>query len=88
MSSRYPTLLPFTSPTELMPLSEQFTFYQLLENHHIPDSMWTAATVGKGDQDAGKYYRMDVLWSHISNIRGPDCALQFSRLSKVALYLL
>ena len=48
-------------------LSEQFFDYQLLNDHDIPDSVWQNAYTM--DDDRNKYYRADILWGFISQMK-------------------
>ena len=50
-------------------LSEQFLHYRLLSDHDIPDSVWQNACTM--DDDRNKYYRVDILWGYISQMK--DC---------------
>ena len=50
-------------------LSEQFLDYQLLNDHDIPDSvLQNTCTM---DDDRNEYYRGDILWVYISQMK--DC---------------
>lgn len=65
---------------------EEFLDYQLLEESDIAQSVWNDATVVQDDDN--KYYRMDILWHHMSTIRDPDSTYRFGRLSAVAMLTL
>ncbi len=49
MFYRYPIHLPFTSPSEMAYLSEEFTSFQLLEKEDIPERVWESAVVVEKD---------------------------------------
>lgn len=70
---RYPSLLPFSTVTELNKLEEEFLDYQLLEQSQIPESVWESALVVDGES---QYYRADELWAYMSTIKGGDGMLQ------------
>ena len=57
------------NPETINLLSEQFLDYQLLNDHDIPDSVWQNACTM--DDDRNKYYRVDILWGYISQMK--DC---------------
>jgi len=59
---------------------EEFAQYQLLEGSDIPQDMWEKATVVEKEDNT--YYRMDIVWHHISTMRDPDNTLRFARLSQ------
>lgn len=67
-------------------LLEEFLDYQLLEDSDIPISVWNEATVVEDNNN--KYYRMDVLWQHLSVMKDPDGSFCFERLSAVAKLVL
>ena len=56
------------NPETISLLSEQFLDYQLLNDHDIPDSVWQSACTM--DDDRNKYYRVDILWGYISQMKG------------------
>uniref|UniRef100_A0A1X7UW26 HAT C-terminal dimerisation domain-containing protein n=1 Tax=Amphimedon queenslandica TaxID=400682 RepID=A0A1X7UW26_AMPQE len=88
--NRYPTLLNFSSPSELLRLIEVFISFQLLERNDIPDRVWDSAIVSQQD-DGGeirRYFRMDIIWSHISTMRSSDGSFLYGRLAKVSLLVL
>ncbi len=85
---RYSQLLPFTSPTELTKLGEEFVLYQLLVKEDIPQSVWEQACVHDDEEDEHCHYRMDVLWHYLSLVKGGDGRLTFPRLSKTAKLVL
>ena len=68
-------------------LSEEFIAYQLLQDEDIPSHVWDKATV-VADDDGHEYYRMDILWHHISTLKSLDGRARFSRLSKLAMLVL
>uniref|UniRef100_A0A1X7UKB6 HAT C-terminal dimerisation domain-containing protein n=1 Tax=Amphimedon queenslandica TaxID=400682 RepID=A0A1X7UKB6_AMPQE len=88
--NRYPTLLNFSSPSELFSLSEDFTSFQLLERNDIPDRVWDSAIVSQQDDggDIRRYFRMVIIWSHISTMRSSDGSFLYGRLAKVTLLVL
>ena len=57
------------NPETINLLSEQFLHYRLLSDHDIPDSVWQNACTM--DDDRNKYYRVDILWDYISQMK--DC---------------
>ena len=79
---RYHDLLPFSSPSELSKISEEFIQYQLLNDADIPCSIWDDARVQDDGDDC--HYRMDVFWCYLSSLKGSDGQPSFSRLSKIA----
>ena len=87
ITCRYSQLLPFSSPMELTRLGEEFVQYQLLKAENIPKEVWDAACVSSNEDDE-KFYRMDVLWQHLSQMKGGDGRFTFLRLAKVAKLVL
>lgn len=83
---RYPSLLQFTSASEVNSLEDEFLQYQLLEKSHIEDNVWQAALVV--DDESSQHHRLDKVWAHLSQMRTPDNSLMFNKLSKVALLVL
>ena len=75
--------MPYNSPQELDLLSEEFTAYQEVD---IPKDIWDKATV-KVDEEK-TYYRMDVVWNHLSSMRAADNSFLFPRLAEVAKLVL
>lgn len=84
--NRFSKLLPFESPQQQDLLMEEFVEFQLLSDEDIPEDVWKKATVVEKDEKT--YHRMDVLWHHISTMRGPDKALRFTGLSKIGLLVM
>ena len=82
-SLRYPSLLPFSTVTELNKLEEEFLEYQFLEQSLIPESVWESASVVEWEL---RYYRADELWAYMSTMQCGDGLLKFSRLSEVAKF--
>ena len=78
---RYSHLLPFSSSLEQIRLGEEFIQYQLLSKEDIPKEVWDAAC-------AERFYRMDIVWHHLANLKGGDDRLTFPWLSKVAKLVL
>ena len=81
ISLRYPSLLPFSTVTELNKLEEEFLEYQLLEQSQIPESVWESALAVEGES---QYYRADELWAYMNTMKCGDGMLKFPRLSEVA----
>jgi len=80
--------LPFTTPTEVTKLSEEFIKYQLLHQEDIPTSVWEEALVVTAEDEVDRHYRMDVIWHYIASMRCADGNLKFGRLSKIAKLVL
>ena len=57
------------NPETMNLLSEQFLDYQLLNDHDIPDSVLQNTCTMDDDRD--EYYRGDILWVYISQMK--DC---------------
>ena len=72
---------------EYTELEDQFLLYQVMEESHIPESVWQSAVI-YDDNKGAKHYRMDVIWSYLSTMKYPDGSLMFDKLSKVALLVL
>ena len=87
--SKYPDLLNFTAP-QMDSLEEQFLQYQLLDRSEIPLDLWKEATVYEVEKEGQRtsYYRMDVIWGHLSLIRNIDSSFRFALLTKVAKLIL
>ena len=51
-----------------------------MEQADIPEEVWESAVVVDGE---AKYYRMDMIWSHISSMKNSDSTVRFARLAKV-----
>lgn len=85
--NRFKDLLPYESSQQLELLSEEFTTFQLLEEHHIPE-VRKAATITEDDEKDTKYYRMDYLWQFLSSVKDGDGSLKFPNLAKVAKVVL
>ena len=83
---RFNTLLPYGSPQDLDHLMEEFAQYQLLEESDIPQDVWEKATVVEKEDHT--YYRMDIVWHHISTMRDPDNTLRFAQLSQIVKLIL
>ena len=74
---------------ELTKLGEEFIQYQLLTKEDIPQSVWDEACVKESEEEEEEsHYRMDVLWHHLSKVKGGDGRLTFPRLSKVSKLVL
>ena len=83
---RYNDLLPFSSPQEHDKLSEEFTDYQLLNDNEVPESVWKSVVVQ--DDESCTFYRMDMIWHYLSNLKAVDGKNRFSRISHVAKLVL
>ena len=81
ISLRYPSLLPFSTVTELNKLEEEFLEYQLLERSQIPESVWESALAVEGES---QYNRADELWAYMNTMKCGEGMLKFHRLSEVA----
>ena len=79
-------MLQYTSAPDVNALEDEFLQYQLLEQFHIPDTVWQAALVR--DDENTQHHRMDIVWAHISQMKNADGSLMFERLSKVAILIL
>ena len=82
MFDRYAQLLPFTSPTDLAKMGEEFVQYQLLPRESVPACVWEDAQVKEEEEHI--HYRMDVFWNYLSEVKGGDGRLQFPILSRIA----
>ena len=80
---RYPNLLPFEEPSELVSLTEEFNEYQLLRDSDIPDHVMESCKTDRGD------LKLDLLWSFIGQMKDhAENALLFLRLWKVVRLIL
>ena len=95
--SRFPHLLPFTSPNEMDHLVDEMHCYQLLDHDSIPKMVWEeAATSSAPDEGAGNAahgdihsdWRLDVIWNYIGRLKCVDGTLKFPRLGKIARLIL
>ena len=72
---KYSTLFKFT-PTIMDSLHEEFIEYQVLDNAVLTEAQWNEALVcvsGADDDTPGtKYYRMDIIWGFISELKRVD----------------
>ena len=59
--------------------------YQLLKESDIPEHVWESALVVDGKT---RYYRLDIIWTHLKNKRDPDGTFVFEKLAQVALLVL
>ena len=84
MLCRFHLLLNF-STSDTSKVEEEFLDYQLMKESDIPQSVWQSALL---EDNGSEYYRMDILWSHMSSMKHPDGLLKFQRLSEVALLVL
>lgn len=60
--------------------------YQLLDDSEIPESVWKSARI-QGDESV-TYYRIDVLWHYLANLKAVDGSYRFGHISKVAKLVL
>jgi len=81
---RYHNLLPFSTPTQISKLGEEFVQYQLLNKEDIPQMVWQKALVVNDDEEDHRHYRMDVIWHYIAAIKSADGRFKFKILSKIA----
>ena len=89
---RYPKLLKF-SVRELDKVSEEFLDYQAMSKEEIPQYVWDDAACYEVDEatntNKAKYFRMDRIWSHISQMKLPGLdTARFSCISLVAKLVL
>lgn len=85
VSSRYHTLLPYITVTEINIIQEEFLDWQLMETNEIPSSVWESALIVDGHV---KHYRMDVLWSFLGKMKRADGLYRFPKLAKVVQLVL
>lgn len=83
---RFSNLLPYSSPQEHDKLGEELIEYQLLDDSEIPESVWKSATIQ--EDESVTYYRMDVIWHYLANLKAVDGSNRFGRISKVAKLVL
>ena len=77
---RYPNLLPFEEPSELVSLTEEFNEYQLLRDSDIPDHVMESCKTDRGD------LKLDSLWSFIRQMNDhTENALLFPRVYRFIL---
>ena len=81
-STRFSNLLPYSSPQEHDKLDEELIEYQLLDDSEIPESVWKSATIQ--ENESVTYYRMDVIWHYLANLKAVDGSYRFGHISKVA----
>ncbi len=86
---RYSHLLHL-SPRQMDRLQEEFTDYQLLDKHEIPETVWNEALVFEEEtEDTRKeHHRMDTIWAYLSGMKSLDSSLRFKLLSKLARLVL
>jgi len=82
----FSNLLPYSSPQEHDKLGEELIEYQLLDDSEIPESVSKSATIQ--EDESVTYYRMDVIWHYLANLKAVDGSYRFGRISKVAKLLL
>lgn len=51
----------------------------------IPNHVWESALVVEGET---RHHRMDLIWSHLKAMRGPDGSPMFEKLTTVAMLVL
>ena len=85
MIFRYSACLQYSSTQDLNLLEEEFLHYQAMRDSEIPQKVWDEALVKEDkDQDIRKY-RMDVIWSFLSQMKEVDRRVILGRLARVAL---
>ena len=88
--SKYPRVLQFT-PAQLNALQEEFIDYQLLKEENIPIQVWKDATMTVNESESSSktpYYRMDVIWSHLAEMKNVDQSYRFKYLSMISKLVL
>ena len=73
---KYADLLPVSTATELEKVHEEFVDYQMMEKSDSPNEVWECARVkvteededGVAEEETASFFRMDVIWAHISSI--------------------
>ena len=85
---RFSALLPFDSPSEFDALMKEFIAYQLLEDKAISEKVWCEAALTEKVESAVVHHCSDVIWNYLLKVHGPDEALCFKRLSKIAKLIL
>ena len=78
----FSNLLPYSSPQEHDELGEELIEYQLLDDSEIPESVWKSATIQ--EDESLTYYRMDIIWHYLANLKADDGSYRFGLFSKVA----
>ena len=86
--SRFSDLLPYSSPSELTELGEEFVDYQLLRDEDIPAHVWNDARIEPREEGGNCHHRMDTLWHYLSTLRSGDGYQRFQKLSKIAMLVL
>ncbi|XP_041482851.1 uncharacterized protein LOC121429723 isoform X2 [Lytechinus variegatus] len=81
---RYKHLLPFDSPQDQDKMQEEFTDYQMMDDHEVSSRQW------KEIKDAeGEFLQTDKLWVHLSSLKNEVTGRpKFLRLTKVAQLVL
>jgi len=64
--------LPFSAPTQISRLAEEYVQYQLLNSNDIPQTVWQKALAVNDDNEEHRHYRMDVIWHHIATMKSAD----------------
>uniref|UniRef100_A0A1X7TWU2 HAT C-terminal dimerisation domain-containing protein n=1 Tax=Amphimedon queenslandica TaxID=400682 RepID=A0A1X7TWU2_AMPQE len=85
---RYPNLLPFTSPSEMTLLSEEFTSFQLLDREDVPKKVWESAVITMDNETNICQHRMDLIWAYLGSVKSLDGTFLYGRLAKVAQLVL
>ena len=73
-------------PDKVNALSEQVLDYKMLSDHGTPNSVWQNAC-GYFDEKT-KYYRVDILWGYIGEMKDCIGKYQFDLIFKVAKLVL
>ena len=86
MIFRYSACLQYSSTQDLNLLEEEFLHYQAMWDSEIPQKVWDEALVKEDKGQDIRKYRMDVIWSFLSQMKEVDGRLILGRLARVALY--
>ena len=87
---RYPKLLKFKD-RELDKVCEEFLDYQAMSRDEIPKDIWDDAVCYEDSEGSTKvtYYRMDKIWSYISQMKLPGMDIaRFANLAPIAMLVL
>ena len=88
MIFRYSACLQYSSTQDLNLLEEEFLHYQAMWDSEIPQKVWDEALVKEDKGQDIRKYRMDVIWSFLSQMKEVDGRLILGRLARVALLVL
>jgi len=86
--TRFCDLLPYSSPSELTKLGEEFVDYQLLRDEDIPAHVWNDARIDPCEEGGNVHYRMDTLWHYLSTLKSGDGYQRFMKLCRIAKLVL